>query len=285
LVKIGSRRLDRGRAERGISVESLREIAAAEEFAGAACSTSAAVRPVVTRGGRMRARDLFGVDLDPQSVAAARTLFQRLGRLGPDRMRRSSISTPPGTAVDIVHSWGVLHHTGDMWRAVDCAARMVKPQAISSWRFIGERHSVPYGRSEKRFYAHAPKPLQRYTEALHSRQVGLFGAATQPRALIGLSLEARHGLASRRARLARRLAISSATPEEIVSFMKQRGFTKFRSFTHAAVAGGYSGSHCDELFLLVVDDTVAWQKLGLIFKPGRDAAGRRSRRAADDRRV
>jgi hypothetical protein len=29
----------------------------------------------------------------------------------------------------------------------------------------------------------------------------------------------------------------SATPEEIVSFMKQRGFTKFRSFTHAAVAG------------------------------------------------
>ena len=28
---------------------------------------------------------------------------------------------------DIVYSWGVLHHTGDLWKALDLAARLVKP--------------------------------------------------------------------------------------------------------------------------------------------------------------
>ena len=31
---------------------------------------------------------------------------------------------------DLVYSWGVLHHTGSMWMAVDNAARMVKPEGI-----------------------------------------------------------------------------------------------------------------------------------------------------------
>ncbi len=28
---------------------------------------------------------------------------------------------------DIVYSWGVLHHTGDMWTAIEAAARFVRP--------------------------------------------------------------------------------------------------------------------------------------------------------------
>ncbi|MEA5112420.1 MAG: methyltransferase domain-containing protein [Geobacteraceae bacterium] len=50
---------------------------------------------------------------------------------------------------DIVYSWGVLHHTGDMWRALDNISSLVKPDAIlciaiyndqgrksNLWRFI-----------------------------------------------------------------------------------------------------------------------------------------------------
>ena len=31
---------------------------------------------------------------------------------------------------DVVYSWGVLHHTGDMWRAIDNAAKKVKPGGL-----------------------------------------------------------------------------------------------------------------------------------------------------------
>jgi len=31
---------------------------------------------------------------------------------------------------DIVYSWGVLHHTGDMWRGLELAARCVKPGGL-----------------------------------------------------------------------------------------------------------------------------------------------------------
>src|SRR5262249_55574804 len=31
---------------------------------------------------------------------------------------------------DVVYSWGVLHHTGDLWRALENAARLVKPGGL-----------------------------------------------------------------------------------------------------------------------------------------------------------
>lgn len=49
---------------------------------------------------------------------------------------------------DIVHSWGVLHHTGDMWKAIDMSAELVADKGLfilsiynrhwssASWTFI-----------------------------------------------------------------------------------------------------------------------------------------------------
>ena len=71
---------------------------------------------------KLGARRVMSFDYDPNSVAAARFLWEKAG-------------SPPnwtiaqGDALDenyiaslgkwnFVYSWGVLHHTGDMWRAV-----------------------------------------------------------------------------------------------------------------------------------------------------------------------
>lgn len=35
---------------------------------------------------------------------------------------------------DIVYSWGVLHHTGRMWEAIDSASRLAKP--ANSWFWL-----------------------------------------------------------------------------------------------------------------------------------------------------
>ncbi len=80
---------------------------------------------------RMGAR-VHSFDYDPQSVECTAEL-KRL-YFPADR----SWTVEPGSALDvdylkslgqfdIVYSWGVLHHTGDMWKALDNAASLVAP--------------------------------------------------------------------------------------------------------------------------------------------------------------
>jgi len=71
-------------------------------------------------------------DYDPQSVACAEELRRRYFPLDPDwrieegsALDRNYLSGLG--AFDVVYSWGVLHHTGAMWEALDNAAGLVAP--------------------------------------------------------------------------------------------------------------------------------------------------------------
>ena len=75
---------------------------------------------------RAGAARVVSFDYDPQSVATARFLWEREGRPAVWEIGRGSVldagymrSLPPS---DIVYSWGVLHHTGDVWTALRNAA-------------------------------------------------------------------------------------------------------------------------------------------------------------------
>lgn len=74
-------------------------------------------------------------DFDPQSVACAEELRRRYfandsgwqiehGSVLDDEYLRSL------GQFNIVYSWGVLHHTGQLWRAIDNAAAAVRPQGL-----------------------------------------------------------------------------------------------------------------------------------------------------------
>jgi SAM-dependent methyltransferase len=71
-------------------------------------------------------------DYDPDSVACTEELRRRYFLGDPDwRVQRGSALDERflerlGT-FDIVYSWGVLHHTGDMWRAMDLITRSSTP--------------------------------------------------------------------------------------------------------------------------------------------------------------
>jgi 2-polyprenyl-3-methyl-5-hydroxy-6-metoxy-1,4-benzoquinol methylase len=105
-------------------------------------------------------------DFDPQSVACGRELRRRYagGDAGwtieqgsvLDRQYLESLGT-----FDIVYSWGVLHHTGRMWEAIDNATGRVAPGGtlfIAIYNDLGSRtrrwHAI------KRLYNRLPRVAQ-----------------------------------------------------------------------------------------------------------------------------
>lgn len=66
-----------------------------------------------------------------------------------------------GEGYDIVHSWGVLHHTGDMRTALANAASLVRPGGHLVVALYNKHWTSPAWTVIKRAYNAAPPPLRR----------------------------------------------------------------------------------------------------------------------------
>jgi SAM-dependent methyltransferase len=114
------------------------------------------------------ARAVVSVDVDPDSVAATRLLRERAGEPENWSVIHGSILDPDVVAQvpqsEIVYSWGVLHHTGDMWTAIRNASSLV---ALDGIFCIAIYNRVTEGRLDsqrwlriKRRYNHSSRPVQ-----------------------------------------------------------------------------------------------------------------------------
>ncbi len=80
------------------------------------------------------AKSVHSFDYDPNSVAATEYVREQVGRPKNWTVEQGSVldddymnSLPQ---YDVVYSWGVLHHTGDVWHAIRNAADKVKPGGL-----------------------------------------------------------------------------------------------------------------------------------------------------------
>jgi 2-polyprenyl-6-hydroxyphenyl methylase/3-demethylubiquinone-9 3-methyltransferase len=98
-------------------------------------------------------------DFDADSVAAAVELRRQYAPQSAWMLEQGSVLDEQYLArlghFDVVYSWGVLHHTGNLWRAVDAAARLVSPggllfisiyndqgYASRQWRRVKQRYNA-----------------------------------------------------------------------------------------------------------------------------------------------
>lgn len=79
-------------------------------------------------------KEVFAFDYDPSSVEATKYIQKQVGSPENWKVEQGSVLDSDFMdklpQYDMVYSWGVLHHTGDVWTAIKNAAEKVKPGGV-----------------------------------------------------------------------------------------------------------------------------------------------------------
>ncbi len=123
-----ARVVDEARVEEAVAAQ--RKMLRVERLEGRAFLDIGSGSGIHSLAARRLGARVHSFDYDPSSVACTQALRERFapGDTGWTVERGSALDRDYLTSLgrfDVVYSWGVLHHTGEMWRALDETTRCV----------------------------------------------------------------------------------------------------------------------------------------------------------------
>lgn len=207
-------------------------------------------------GARVRS-----VDYDAEAVAATVELRRRFAPDADWAVEQGSILDERLVGglgrFDIVYAWGVLHHTGDLWRAVDLVSRLVardgllyvsiyNDQGFASrmWLRVKRRYNASGPLTRKLLIAGsaihlgARNPVAKLARLAHQYAAGGSGPAPvrSDRSPRRRAMSVRHDLVD----WVGGYPFEVAKPEEVFGFLRPRGY----ELRHLKTCGG--GIGCNE---------------------------------------
>jgi 2-polyprenyl-3-methyl-5-hydroxy-6-metoxy-1,4-benzoquinol methylase len=196
------------------------------------------------------ARSVTAIDIDETSVATTRAT---LTKFAPNKNWKVEVKSvfdlgPNDRQFDVVYSWGVLHHTANMWQAITLSTQLVAPSGMLALAIYAATAMDGFWKAEKRAYSRAPRYLQWVIrQAYVSAYLGvqpLLGRnpisvvrGYKPRGM-DFSHDAHDWLGG--------YPYETATAAQINSRLVQLHFAECRSFLSQPKLGGLFGSGCSE---------------------------------------
>ena len=203
---------------------------------------------------RLGASEVLALDIDPDSVATTRRVLEAYAPAHPWRVMQKSIFDTDSASVgqfEVVYSWGVLHHTGDMYGALRRASALVAPNGQFIFALYRHTRLCWFWKREKRWYAKAGERGQRLARLIYTTAFRIvyplvnrasFRSYVESYAARNRGMEFHHDVHDWMGGW----PYESISPRGVDSLMRELGLERLRAFAHAGTPLGLFGSGCDE---------------------------------------
>lgn len=205
---------------------------------------------------RLGAKEVVAVDIDRDSVATTSAVLEKFayGQAWRAEVRSVFDVIPNDMGLfDVVYTWGVLHHTGSMIRAIRSAASMCAPRGLFIFALYRRVWFDWFWRIEKKWYAGAGLKSQERARRVHILllKVGLSITGRHPRNYINKyrgnrGMDFHHDIHDWMGGW----PYESILPHEVKGLMNEMKFDRVSEFTRSGFLFGrelgFFGSGCDE---------------------------------------
>lgn len=198
---------------------------------------------------RLGAAEVLSLDIDPDSVATTRQMLEHHAPGLAWRVeQRSVFDLDPASLgqFDVVYSWGVLHHTGSMYRAIRTAASLVAPSGQLVLALYHRTRLCWFWKIEKKWYSNASAGAQKFAQKIylavfwvvHRKIFKEYVANYRSNRGMDFHHDLHDWLGG--------WPYESISPAQTVQLMQELKLREVRSFTHPTTTLGLFGSGCDE---------------------------------------
>lgn len=150
------------------AIASLKELLGSDDLKGKSFLDIGCGSGIFSLTAHLLGARVFSFDYDYDSMICTRNLLtSQLGRIDETKCavsRGDILDSDFCKSIgkfDIVYAWGVLHHTGDMWKAVDNSCGLVKGSGLFAVAIYNKTLTSPAWRTIKYIYNISPGVIKK----------------------------------------------------------------------------------------------------------------------------